>query len=225
MGSPRATEADSASLRTALTTTYPCTTCDRMALQVFVLKFRTVMGVAQDHHVAGRAQGRLDRGCDSRHGRVVEIGRQHGDDPAFPPAQGPADVVRPVAERRHKLLDPLDSLGGRAARLAVHDAGHGRNRTRRLGPPPLPAKPVPARRVVCLFMPALSTTSADPVEVPDAAVKIASLKDDRHLGKRLPKSIRSDWTFEPPDTCLRQAIASPRTGRHPVHGGCRLERG
>src|SRR3954451_14327779 len=40
-------------------------------LQVFILKFRTVMGIAQDHYVAGGAECCLDGGCDSRHGRVV----------------------------------------------------------------------------------------------------------------------------------------------------------
>jgi hypothetical protein len=42
--------------------------------------------------------------------------------------------------------------------------------------------------------------------VPDAAVKITTLKRDRQLGKRLPKynSTAPFGTFQPLDTCPRQ---------------------
>ena len=97
--------------------------------EVFVLQFGAIMGVAQDHDIAGIAQRILGRGCDGRHRGVVEVRGQHGDDLAFAPPEAATRMVRAIAKLGHDAPHALHRVRRGAAKVAIDDArdGCGRN--------------------------------------------------------------------------------------------------
>jgi len=97
-------------------------------VEILVLDLRPVVGVAEDHDVAGVAQRRLGRSGDGAHRRVVEVGHQHGDEPALAAAERPADRIGPVAVGVDQRLDPRHGVRVRPIQLAVGDPRHGRDR-------------------------------------------------------------------------------------------------